>query len=100
MADPEHLEVFNKRAAAEQEAIIDLDKTNEQLLADIHEELTNETRPAGFNLIHAQKRLASAMVRTAISNDRSTKVLLRLTWVLVFLTVVLVILTVVMLLKM
>jgi hypothetical protein len=100
MANPNRSEFVNGRAAAEREARSDLDKSNELLLADVHEELANEGRSAEYNMVHAQKRLASIMVRTAISNDRSSKVLLRLTWVLVFLTVVLVILTVVMLLKM
>lgn len=99
MANPDHPGGLNNRASVEREATLDLNKSTEQLLADIHEELINEDRSAEYNLAHAQKRLASVMVRTAISNERSAKVLLRLTWVLVFLTVVLVILTVVMLLK-
>lgn len=83
------------RAHAETEAARDLRKPMVQLLADVHTEL-EAARTVEANLIHGQKRLASLLARAAVSAERSSKLLLRLTWAIVALTIVLVLLTAVM----
>ena len=86
-------EGLTPREVAEEEAARDLAKTNEQLLADAHEELLKgETA-------HAQKRIASIMVRVARSSDKAASVLTGLTWVIAVLTAMLVILTIILLKK-
>ncbi len=76
------------RLEVEETAAHDLVKPYEQLLADIHEELTKPGEVAA-NLLDAQKRIASLMVRTAQSAERLTQKLICLTWVLAGLTAVL-----------
>jgi len=78
---------LTKREGVEEEVARDLDKSNEQLLADAHEELL-QNQP-----IHAQKRIASLMVRAASSSDRASRILINLTYAIVALTIVLVVLT-------
>ena len=83
-----------RRQAAEA-AQRDLDKSPYQLLADVHEELLRSDRPVEQNIVHAWKRIASLMARTAVANEETTRRIIRLTRVIIFLTVVLVVLTVV-----
>lgn len=92
-AQPEH--PADRRRAAD-EARRDLDKSPYQLLADVHEELLRGDRPVEQNIVHAWKRIASLMARTAESNEQTTRRIIRLTRVIIFLTVVLVFLTVIM----
>ncbi|MDA1277301.1 MAG: hypothetical protein O2960_25110 [Verrucomicrobia bacterium] len=87
------------RQAAEEEAARDLLKHPEQLLADVHDEILQSNRPIDQNLIHAQKRIASIMVRVAASNEAATKVMVKLNKWLLVLTVVVVILTIVLLFR-
>jgi hypothetical protein len=83
------------RGDAAREAQLDLKKSPYQLLADVHEELVRSERPVEQNIVHAWKRIASLMARTAESNEQTTNRIIRLTRVIIFLTVVLVVLTVV-----
>ena len=83
----------NLRQIAEAEANKDLCKTNTQILTDVHEELLRTDREVEVNIAHANKRIASIMVRTAISSDHASKVLIRLTWIIAGLTVAILIFT-------
>jgi hypothetical protein len=80
------------RELAEAETNRDLKKPIQQLLCDVHEEVL-QTRPVEENIIHANKRMVSMMARVALSNERYSGVLLKLTWVLVVLTIVLAVMT-------
>ena len=91
---PEHTPAPSEnRLAAERDARHDLLKSDLQVLADVHEELLRSDRPVGENLVHANKRIASIMVRTAMSNDRASRRLIVLTMFIAVLTFVLVVLT-------
>ena len=81
------------RQIAEADANQDFCKTNIQILTDVHEELLRTDRKVEENLAHANKRIASIMVRTAISSDHASKVLIRLTWVIAALTVAILLFT-------
>lgn len=59
------------RAQAEKDSAADLEKPLEQLLADVHEELKDGQRQATENIAHAFKRVTSAFVATAISNQKA-----------------------------
>jgi hypothetical protein len=80
------------------ETFLDLQKPVEQLLRDVHDELL-ALRPIDDNVRHAYKRLASLLAVSAISADRYSRILVRLTWAIFMLTAVLVLLTVVLLYK-
>ena len=84
------------RGDAAREAQLDLKKSSYQLLVDVHEELLRPDRGVDRNLVHAWKRIASIMARTTVSNEETTRRIIRLTWVIMLLTVVLVFLTVIM----
>ena len=78
----------------EQEAMRDIDKPIEQLLADIHEQgLKKQDHPK--HLVDAIRRMSSMMAKVAISNQDLEQRLLRLTWVIVALTSALLFLTLV-----
>jgi hypothetical protein len=74
------------REIAEIEANRDLIKPIEQLVTDVHEEIHNPTRLPVENTASAQKRMVSMMARVAMSNDRLTKQVIRLTWAIAFMT--------------
>ena len=59
------------REKSEKETNIDIDKSIEQLVCDVHEETNNPEREAIQNIAHAQKRMVSMMARVAISNNRT-----------------------------
>ena len=88
---------LNRRETAEEEARRDLQKPEYQLLTDVHDELLDPNRSVEENIAHANKRIASLMVRMSMSSERLNKTVVYLTWVIVALTVVLVGLTMVML---
>lgn len=73
------------RKLAEDETNRDLKKPIQQLLCDVHEEVHQTHRTVEENIIHANKRMVSMMARVALSNDRYSGVLLKLTWILVVL---------------
>lgn len=83
----------NIRELAETETNRDLKKSIQQLLCDVHEEVHQTHRSVEENIIHANKRMVSMMARVALSNERYSGVLLKLTWVLVALTIVLAVMT-------
>lgn len=78
--------------------MVDLGKPIEQLLGDIHDELL-ASRPGEENVRHAYKRIASLLAVSAISAERYSQILVRLTRVIALLTFVLVLLTLVLLFK-
>ena len=88
------------RQRAAEDAREDLNKSDYQLLVDVHEELLHEGRSIAENLAHAYKRIASIMVRTAISNEQASRRILKLTVAIAAMTSVLVGLTVLMALTM
>ena len=83
----------NIRELAEAETNRDLKKPIQQLLCDVHEEVHQTHRSVEENIIHANKRMVSMMARVALSNERYSGVLLKLSWVLVVLTIVLAVMT-------
>jgi len=80
------------RQKAEEETERDLEKSVEQLLCDVHEEILNDdpNRTIQDNLLHANKRMVALMARAAIENRRTSRWLLGLTIAIAALTVVLV----------
>lgn len=78
----------------ERETNNDLRKPIQQLICDVHEEISSP-RSIEENLNHAIKRTVSMMGRVALAHERSSKVLTWLTVVLVILTIAIVWLTVV-----
>ena len=83
----------NIRELAEAETNRDLKKPIQQLLCDVHEEVHQTHRSVEENIIHANKRMVSMMARVALSNERYSGVLLKLTRILVALTIVLAVMT-------
>ena len=81
------------RGFAEQEARLDLLKPDEQLLADIQDEVLRGDRFPEYNHSHALKRFAALVVRSSRSADTLAKRISLLTAILVILTLVLVFLT-------
>jgi len=88
-SDPE------RRKKMERDTNNDLRKPIQQLICDVHEEISSP-RSIEENLNHAVKRMVSMMGRVALAHERNSNILTRLTWVLVILTIILVILTVAM----
>ena len=71
---------------AEQEAMRDLKKPVEQLLADVHEQgLKSEV--ATKHVLEAVRRMSSMMAKVAMSNEKLSWKLLSFTLALVFLTI-------------
>jgi len=97
---PPTKEQQNIRKLAEAETNRDLKKPIQQLLCDVHEEVHQTDRSVEENIIHANKRMVSMMARVALSNERYSGILLKLTWVLVFLTIILAIMTFIMIFNM
>ena len=62
---------MTSRPEIETEVKKDLDKSDVELLVDIHEEILRSDRSLPENLIHAQKRLASLFARSAIESRKS-----------------------------
>jgi hypothetical protein len=83
-----------RRKLAERETNNDLRKPIQQLICDVHEEVSSPRR-VEENLNHAIKRMVSMMGRVALAQERSSKILIWLTVVLVILTIAVVWLTVV-----
>jgi len=83
-----------RRKLAERETNNDLRKPIQQLICDVHEEVSSP-RSVEENLNHAIKRMVSMMGRVALAHERSSKILIWLTIVLVILAVAVVWLTVV-----
>jgi hypothetical protein len=85
------------RQTAEEEAERDWHKPLKQLLVDVHHEINLPGRTMEENAAHANKRIASVLVRTAgineeasKSNEKASKLLIRLTTALFIFTAVLV----------
>ncbi len=70
---------MNERQKAVREANNDLEKSVEQLLADIHEEINDEERGIDENIAHSQKRFYSLVANIAKTNDKLAKRVLVLT---------------------
>lgn len=73
------------RRRAEIEAMRDLLKPHEQLLADVHEEAENNPSEIG-RLAGATKRMVSLQVRVVRSNNRLSQQMLWLTWAIAAMT--------------
>lgn len=67
------------RVQVEAEVEADLQKNYRHLLVDVHEELLHWDWPVGERQIHAQKRLASLLVKSAEAGDRQQEAMTRLT---------------------
>ncbi|MDO8570738.1 MAG: hypothetical protein Q7R97_04100 [Candidatus Daviesbacteria bacterium] len=70
---------MNNRDKIHNEAIEDLNKTYEQLLTDIHEELLHETRPQVDNIKHALKRIASFFTKKELESAKVQRLMNRFT---------------------
>jgi len=88
-----------RRKEAERQTTNDLRKSLQQLICDVHEEVSTSSRTVEENLIHATKRMVSMMGRVALAHECSSKILIWLTGVLIVLTCVIAVLTIVLILK-
>jgi hypothetical protein len=77
--DESILEGLSVRERSEIETNRDLIKPIEQLVCDVHEETHNLSRNELANIAGAQKRMVSMMARIAMSNDRMTRQMYKLT---------------------
>lgn len=94
--DEEKLKALSPREQAELETDRDLDKSIEQLMCDVHEELHAPYRSGIENIASAQKRMVSMMGRVALSNALVVRQMLWLTWIIAIMTVVILLFTVLM----
>jgi hypothetical protein len=93
-----------RRKEAERQTNNDLKKPIQQLICDIHEEVSTrrnleENLNTAINLNHAIKRMVSMMGRVALGHEYTSKVLVRFTIVLTVLTAAIVFLTLVLIFK-
>lgn len=88
-----------RRAEAEKETNKDLRKSIQQLICDVHEEVTDPNNTLQERLIHAIKRQTSMMGRVALVHERNSSLLIWLTVAIALLTIVIAALTIVILFK-
>lgn len=85
-----------QRKENDEETNKDLRKGIQQLVCDVHDEIT-ASRPVEENLALAIRRMVSMMGRVSLTQERGNKILCVLTTILIILTTILIILTVVLL---
>jgi len=90
MSDPYY---DSKRKVAENEAELDLKKSIQHLLVDVHDESLDARQPDAQRLGRVIARFASMLSVLSEQSDKLTRRIVRLTWSLAILTVALLILT-------
>src|ERR1043166_120641 len=89
---PEFKERRNKIANEVQK---DMNKSLDQLMVDVYDEILREDRTLFENQVHAMKRFTCLLAKTIKSSEKQGAVIAKLTWAVVILTIVLILLTVV-----